>query len=210
MQVSGITMGLTLKLDVAFGTKEGFSMKMDEFKVLSMEERLTKLNKHLLSIKDLPGRLEDKFKSGEFDFSYSLLKKNAKLLGIVIDGKNHIAYAELPVQQNVVMSKQNNVKQASQEVIKSQQTLTSAEIAFVKELYAKSQLNNEQQCFVNDKSMLIVPVMVGEKRTTGISVYSEQWTKWSEFKAKHSQYSGTDLLAMAIQEFMDKYDGSDD
>lgn len=200
-------------LDVAFGTKEGFSMKMDEFKVLSMEERLTKLNKHLLSVKDLPGRLEDKFKSGEFDFSYSLLKKNAKSLGIVIDGKTYQAYAEgvePPVQQNVVMSKQNNVKQASQEVVKSQQTLTSAEIAFVKELYAKSQLNNEQQFFVNDKPMLVVPIMAGSKKTTGISVYEEQWRHWSEFKAKHSQYSGTDLLAMAIQEFMDKYDGSDD
>ena len=58
--------------------------------------------------------------------------------------------------------------------------------------------------------MLVVPVMVGEKKTTGISVYTEQWARWSEFKKKYQMYSGTDLLALALEEFMEKYgDGSD-
>ena len=181
-------------------------MKMADFKALSLEEGLTKLNNHLLSLKQLEGRLEDNFKTGAFDFSYSLLKKNAADLGIVVDGKHYVAYAlgdEPPVQQDVV-------KQGFKDIVKVQQTLTNDEIAFVKELYAKSQRNNEQQFFVNDKPMLVVPVMVGDKKTTGISVYTEQWDRWSAFKKKYQMYSGTDLLALALEEFMEKYeDGSD-
>lgn len=200
-------------------------MKMADFKALSIEERITKLNKHLLSIKDLPGRLEDNFKNNEFEFSYSLLKKNAKNLGIAVDGKHYTAFRldgfsqqnvinqtseenVVKVQQDivnvekVVKQQQNNVKQ---DVVNAQQTLTNDEIAFIKDLYAKSQLNNEQQFIVNGKPMLVVPTMVGAKKTTGISVYSEQWERWAQFKSKYNMYSGTDLLAMALQEFMDKY-----
>jgi len=174
----------------------------------------------LLSLKQLEGRLEDNFKTGAFDFSYSLLKKNAADLGIVVDGKHYVAYAvgdDLPVQQDVVMLKQNNVnqqqnivKQGFKDTVEVQQNLTNDEIAFVKELYAKSQRNNEQQFFVNDKTMLVVPVMVGDKKTTGISVYTEQWDRWSAFKKKYQMYLGTDLLALALEEFMEKYEGGSD
>lgn len=68
-----------------------------------------------------------------------------------------------------------------QDIVKEQQTLTSDEIAFVKDLFAKSQFNNEQQFFVNNRRMLVVPVMVGPKKTTGISVYTEKWDRWDEF-----------------------------
>lgn len=190
------------------------AMKMADFKALSLDERLTRLNKHLLSLQQMEGRLEDNFKAGEFDFSYSLLKKNAADLGIVVDGKRYVAYAagdEPPVKQDIVkakqdavMLKQNNVKQ---DLVKSQQTLTTDEIAFIKDLYAKSQLNNEQQFFVNDRPMLVVPTIVGAKKTTGISVYVEQWERWGKFKEQYAMYSGTDLLALALDEFMNKYDG---
>ena len=40
--------------------------------------------------------------------------------------------------------------------------------------------------------------MAGSKKTTGISVYTEQWARWSEFKKKYQMYSGTDLLALAL------------
>lgn len=36
-------------------------MKMNEFKALSLEEQLIKLNNHLLNLKDMAGRLEDNF-----------------------------------------------------------------------------------------------------------------------------------------------------
>lgn len=58
--------------------------------------------------------------------------------------------------------------------------------------------------------MLVVPVMVGEKKTTGISVYTEQWEHWSAFKKKYQMYSGTDLLALVLEEFMEKYADSTD
>ena len=182
---------------------------MSDFKALSLEARLTRLNKHLLSLQQMGGRLEDNFKTGEFDFGYSLLKKNAADLGIVVDGKRYVAYAvgdEPPVQQDAVMSKQNKVKQ---DIVKAQQTLTDGEIAFVKELYAQSKREQEQQFYVNDRPMLVVPVMVGKKKTTGISVYTEQWDRWGAFKQQYQMYSGTDLLALALDEFMKKYDGSD-
>ena len=128
-------------------------MKMGDFKALPLAERLTRLNKHLANLKEMEGRLEDNFKTGEFDFSYSLLKKSAEELGITVDGKNYCAYSQVDIfnlenvatEQDVVMSKQNNVKQqqviVKQDTVKAQQTLTNDEIAFVKELYAKSQFN---------------------------------------------------------------------
>lgn len=174
-------------------------MKMADFKALSREEQITMLNNHLLSLKYIDGRLEDNFKTGEFDFSYSLLKKNAKELGIVVDGKNYVAYDT------------GDEPSAQQDVVKAQQTLTIEEIEFVKKLYADHQNNNnEQQFFVNDKPMLVVPTLIGEKKTTGISVYIEQWKRWTAFKERYNMYSGTDLMALALDEFMDKYNRSDD
>lgn len=189
---------------------------MADFKALSLEERLTKLNKHLLSLKTLGGRLEDNFKTGEFDFSYSLLKKNAAQLGITVDGKNYRAYYLLPhvatdifeqenqsEQQEIVISKQNNVKQ--QQVVKTEElSLTTDEIRFVKELFAN------KQDLVKGKQTLLLPQFVGAKKTTGISVYVELWERWGNFKKAYPMYSGTNLLALALEEFMEKYDeGSD-
>ena len=180
-------------------------MKMADFKALTLSERLTKLNAHLLSLKSLEGRLEDNFKRGEFDFSYSLLKKNAADLGMIVDGKNYVAYGigdEPPIQTNVINQTSNN------DVVK-QTSLTNEEIAFLKQLYAQSQRNQEQLFLLDDKPMLVVPVMTGEKKTTSISVYIEQWERWNTFKQRHSMYSGTDLLAMAIEDFLEKYDNED-
>lgn len=192
-------------------------MKMADFKALSLEERLTKLNKHLLKLKEMDGRLEDNFKSDEFDFSYSLLKKNAEQLGITVDGKNYRAYYLLPhvatdifeqenqsEQQEIVISKQNNVKQ-QQKVVKTEElSLTIDEIRFVKELFTN------KQDFVKAKQTLLLPQFVGAKKTTGISVYVELWERWGNFKKAYPMYSGTDLLALALEEFMEKYDeGSD-
>lgn len=185
-------------------------MKMADFKILDKEQQLTILNNHLTTLKGLDGRLRDNFKSGEFDFSYSLLKKNAHDLGLIIDGKNYVAYAasgELPVvkPQQIVVNIDDVSNQISSEFIESQQDLTTEEIAFVKQLFTESKLNKEQQFIVNDQPMLVVPTMSGKKKTKEISVYSKQWERWGRFKKQYSMYSDTDLLAMALQEFMDKY-----
>lgn len=187
-------------------------MKMNDFKALPLEEQLTKLNNHLLNVKDMPGRLEDNFKSEEFDFSYSLLKKNANELGITVDGKNYVAFkmGDIP-QQVIVIDKQNNKKQSvkqKQSVVNQQQgllveesiVLTNDELLFVKELF------KNKQDFVKAKQNLFLPQFVGSKKTTGISVYVELWERWGDFKKKYPMYSGTDLMAQALEEFMGKYE----
>lgn len=186
-------------------------MKMVDFKLLSTDEQITILNKHLLSIRDMPGRLEDNFKRGDIDFGYSMLKKSARSLGIMVDGKNYIAYKVDELPDSIVMLKQNNVKQdltkinnTSQEVVKPQQTLTREEILFVKTLF------KAQKSTVNDKQMLLVPQMTGAKKTTGISVYVDVWGRWGAFKDEYKMYSGTDLMAMALEEFMAKYRTQDE
>lgn len=195
-------------------------MKMTEFKALSLEEQLIKLNNHLLSLKDMAGRLEDNFRSEEFDFSYSLLKKNANELGIMVDGKNYVAFkiGDKP-QQVLVIDKQNNKKQSvkqKQSVVKrndfvNQQqalvekesiVLTDDELFFVKELF------KNKQDFVKAKQNLFLPQFVGAKKTTGISVYVELWERWGDFKKNYPMYSGTDLMAQALEEFMGKYEES--
>ncbi|MER2058060.1 MAG: hypothetical protein ABTA16_04505 [Niallia sp.] len=196
-------------------------MKMNDFKALPLEEQLTKLNNHLLNLKDLAGRLEDNFKSDEFDFSYSLLKKNANELGIMVDGKNYVAFkmGDKP-QQVFVIDKQNNKKQSVKQqsivkrndVVNQQQALvemestvlTNDELLFVKELF------KNKQDLVKAKQNLFLPQFVGSKKTTGISVYVELWERWGDFKKKYPMYSGTDLMAQALEEFMGKYDERSD
>lgn len=195
-------------------------MKMTEFKALPLEEQLTKLNNHLLSLKDMAGRLEDNFKSEEFDFSYSLLKKNANELGIMVDGKNYMAFKMGDKSQQVlVIDKQNNKKQIVKQkqsvvirndIVNQQQVLvgkesivlTKDELLFVKELF------KNKQDLVKPKQNLFLPQFVGSKKTTGISVYVELWERWGEFKKKYPMYSGTDLMALALEEFMEKYEES--
>lgn len=179
-------------------------MKMSDFKELSIDEKITRLNKHLLMLKPLDGRLEDKFKMGEFEFSYSLLKKNAKDLGIMVDGARYIAYelGKTPIvndEQKIVKPKKI-VKQQQKIVNDSEIHLTKDEIMFVKELF------KSKQNIVTASQTLFVPQMNGPKKTTGISVYIDVWERWGEFKNRYNMYSGTDLLALAIEEFMEKYD----
>lgn len=197
-------------------------MKMNDFKALPLEEQLIKLNNHLLYLKDMAGRLEDNFKSDEFDFSYSLLKKNANALGITVDGKNYVAFKMGYKRQQVfVTDKQNNkmqsVKQQQSivkrnEVVNQQQALvetdsialTNDELLFVKELF------KNKQDLVKAKQNLFLPQFAGSKKTTGISVYVELWERWGDFKKKYPMYSGTDLMAQALEEFMGKYEESSD
>ena len=176
-------------------------MKMEDFKALSVEERLAKLNNHLLGLKDMPGRLDDKFKSGDFNFSYSLLKKNAESLGIAVDGKSYKAFLMgATIEASATLQARPTLDQ--------QQPFTADEIAFLKKLYADtvhSHYNGDSHFMLNDKPMLVVPTILGPKKTTGVSVFISQWERWKRFKQYYSHHSGTDLLAMALEEFMEKY-----
>ena len=60
------------------------------------------------------------------------------------------------------------------------------------------------------KKILLLPHFAGSKKTTGISVYVELWERWGDFKKKYPMYSGTDLMAQALEEFMGKYDQASD
>lgn len=176
-------------------------MKLQEFKALPLDELLLRLNSHLLSLRSIGGRLEDKFKNDEFDFSYSALKKSEKSIGIKVDGANYQAF-KLGDTPPVVDSQQKSVKQSQRIVGDDIPALTKEEILFVKSLF------KGQQNPVKTQQNLWVPQMKGKKKTTGIYVYEDVWKRWAEFKKQYPMYSGTDLMALALEEFMDKY-GSD-
>ena len=180
-------------------------MKMKEFKELTTEEQLKLLNTHLSEIKGMKGRLEDKFSNETFEFSYSMLRKSFGELGIKVT--NYVAYKidEEPVvnvEQNVVKTSKNTEKsivKTKQEIVKGENlSLTNDEILFVKQLF------KEKQSIVNTKQTLTMQTFEGPKKTTGISVYVDLWEDWNEFKKKFP-YSSTDLMAMALKEFMEKY-----
>lgn len=190
-------------------------MKMAEFKELPIEDALTMLNEYMLSIKDVPGRLEDNFKDGPFGFGYSSLTKYFRTIGVKLDPYTYQFSSVNDVKPRQVVVKQKPVKK-EQLVVKSKQELTIEEIMFVKELFVnKHSIVKESQELVNSKqepvkpSLLVVPVMSGAKKQTGISVYADVWERWGDFKKEYSMYSGTDLLTLAIEEFMDKYQEKD-
>lgn len=103
------------------------------------------------------------------------------------------------MKQEVVKG-ENLVKQQQKVVETEELSLTTDEIRFVKELFAN------KQDLVIAKQTLLLPQFVGAKKTTGISVYVELWERWGKFKKAYPMYSGTDLLALALEEFMEKYD----
>lgn len=175
-------------------------MKFQEFKSLSTDEQIELLTNRLNEIKGLKGRMDENFKNEIFEFDLSNIRKSPEL------GYKVANYAVHKIDEPVVKSKQKNVKE--QKVVKQKQSvvkdenieLTKDEIMFVKELF------KNKQDFVKTKQTLFVPQMLGDKKTTGISVYVELWERWGKFKKKHQMYSGTDLLALALEEFMEKYD----
>lgn len=186
---------------------------MAEFKALPTEEGLTMLNEYMLSIKDIPGRLEEKFKDGPFEFGYSLLNKYFRGIGISLDKETYqfVSNDIVKVTNEVVKTKQDVVKREKpkeQTVVKQEQTLTTEEILFVKELFSRKQ-NDVKDTDGVVKQTLFVPHMTGEKKQSGISVYADVWERWGEFKASYSMYSGTDLLTLALEEFMEKYNEKD-
>lgn len=190
-------------------------MKMAEFKALPIEDGLTMLNEYMLNIKDIPGRLEEKFKNGPFEFGYSLLNKYFRGIGISLDKETYQFVSSnettVKVTNEVVKPKQDVVKREKPKehtIVKHEQTLTTEEILFVKELFSRKQ-NDVKDADAVVKQTLFVPHMTGDKKQSGISVYADVWERWGEFKASYSMYSGTDLLTLALEEFMEKYNEKD-
>lgn len=179
-----------------------------------MDKQIELLTERLNEIKDIKGRLDEKFKNDVFEFDFSNFRKEKVKLGYEI--KNYVVYQldgnvfetqkDVKQKQNVVNEysdiKQNVVKE--EQVIGEQISLTKDEILFVKELF-----KNKQE-LVKPKQPLFLPNFSGTKKTTGISVYIELWERWGHFKKRYPMYSGTDLLALALEEFMEKYDESSD
>ena len=171
-------------------------MKMKEFKELTTEEQLKLLNNRLSEVKNVRGSLEVKFPNEILEFSYSTLRKAFGELGIKVT--NYVAYKN-DKETEVVDDVEKPVVKTKQEIVKDENlSLTNDEILFVKQLF------KEKQSVVNSEQTLTMQTFVGPKKTTGISVYTEIWEEWNEFKKKFP-YSTTDLMAMALKEFMQKY-----
>lgn len=92
------------------------------------------------------------------------------------------------------------VREVAQDSITEPQ-LTSEEIEFIRTLMSQQQGVTSVN---NTEIELKISVKEGEKKTTGVSVYVDTWDEWMEFK-KAYPYSGTDVLDLALREFMDKY-----
>ena len=45
-----------------------------------------------------------------------------------------------------------------------------------------------------------------EAKVTSFRVYGETLTKWKEFCSKHKKYNNQDLVSMALEEYMKKYE----
>ncbi|MFJ5772542.1 hypothetical protein [Psychrobacillus sp. NPDC093180] len=180
-------------------------MNMTEFRELPMDEGLTILNEYMLKIKNEPGRLEDKFKGGPFEFGYSLLTKHFRPLGIKLDKDT---YQFVVGESNNLATLKTTVEKKKQEIVTSEQSLTKEELMFVKQLFKEKQLlvNVKSKREVVKEKKLFVPQMTGEKMQSGISVYKDVWDRWRAFKEDYGMYSGTDLLTLALEEFMNKYE----
>jgi len=91
-----------------------------------------------------------------------------------------------------------NFVKGEKKIVEAESQFTLEEVEFLKSLYTKQAENNQ-------KEQLEITARSGEKKTTGISVYTDTWQRFSDFKEKYA-YSGTDILDTALKEFMDKYE----
>lgn len=96
-----------------------------------------------------------------------------------------------------------NYKDDLLEIIQAKKEIFEVINAFKENLYYKDTTNVIEVVASNE---IQIKDFNSEAKVTSFRVYGETLTKWKEFCSKHKKYNNQDLVSMALEEYMKKYD----
>lgn len=185
-------------------------MTKEEFLELDIDKKIEYLNKKLGEGKTVI-RIREDLGIGE-----KSLQKIIRENGYKYFQKEKRYYKENTnvLQKNIVKEDFNseykdttivlqNYKEDLLEIVQAKNDIFEVINAFKENLYYKDTTNVIEVVASNE---IQIKDFNGEAKVTSFRVYGETLTKWKEFCSKHKKYNNQDLVSMALEEYMKKYD----
>lgn len=193
------------KIDYVKGDK----MTKEEFLELDIDKKIEYLNKKLGEGKTVI-RIREDLGIGE-KYLQKIIREN----GYKYFQKEKRYYKENTnvLQKNIVKEDFNseykdttivlqNYKEDLLEIVQAKNDIFEVINAFKENLYYKDTTNVIEVVASNE---IQIKDFNGEAKVTSFRVYGETLAKWKEFCSKHKKYSNQDLVSMALEEYMNKY-----
>ena len=96
-----------------------------------------------------------------------------------------------------------NYKDDLLEIVQAKKDIFEVINAFKENLYCKDTTSVIEVVASNE---IQIKDFNSEAKVTSFRVYGETLTKWKEFCSKHKKYNNQDLVSMALEEYMKKYE----
>lgn len=188
-------------------------MTKKEFLELDIDKKIEYLNKKLSEGQTVI-RIREDLGVGE-----KSLQKIIKENGYKYNQKEKRYYKEDTnvIQKNIIQEKEifnledkhttnvlQNYKDDLIEIVKAKEEIFKVINAFNENnLYYKDTTNVIEVIASNE---IQIKNFNSEAKVTSFRVYGETLTKWKEFCSKHKKYNNQDLLSMALEEYIKKYE----
>lgn len=151
-------------------------MKIEEFRQLTEEEKVQKINERLLQL-NREKKGVNLFKCDDLEFSYQTATRIMQDLEYAKDGIE----------------------------FKKEFKLNEKEILMLKNLAQNYEFMMKEK--VDKPEVIRRPA--DRVNTTSVRMYNDVWSRWQLFCKEWSIYNGLDLMASALEEYMDKHDFPD-
>ena len=189
---------------------KGDKMTKEEFLELDIDKKIEYLNEKLSEGQTVI-RIREDLGIGE-----KSLQKIIRENGYKYFQKEKRYYKENTnvLQKNIVNENYNldskdptivlqNYKEDLLEIVQAKKEIFEVINAFKENLYCKDTTSVIEVVASNE---IQIKDFNSEAKVTSFRVYGETLTKWKEFCSKHKKYNNQDLVSMALEEYMKKYE----
>lgn len=189
---------------------KGAKMTKEEFLELDIDKKIEFLNEKLSEGQTVI-RIREDLGIGE-----KSLQKIIRENGYKYFQKEKRYYKENTnvLQKNIVNENYNldskdptivlqNYKEDLLEIVQAKKDIFEVINAFKENLYYKDTTNVIEVVASNE---IQIKDFNSDAKVTSFRVYGETLTKWKEFCSKHKKYNNQDLVSMALEEYMKKYE----
>lgn len=188
-------------------------MTKKEFLELDIDKKIEYLNEKLSDGQTVICIRED------LGIGEKLLQKIIKENGYKYSQKEKMYYKENTnvLQKNIIQGKEifNSEDKHTTNVLQSYKDDLLAIVKAKEEIFEVINAFKENNLYYKDTTNVIEVVasneiqikdFSSEAKGTSFRVYGETLTKWKEFCSIHKKYSNQDLVSMALEEYMKKYE----
>ena len=183
-------------------------MNKEEFKKLNVHEKAKYINSQLergliraeiyknigIAKSTVQGQLEKEYKFNKTLNKFILKENDDKSKTLVIKGDN-------------VLKDSNNILDIQQD-LKSNIVNLAEEYSTIKDMldwYKNNVSDKSKTSVIEIKSGIKIKLEGTETTRTTIRINKNTWNKFKEFSEIHKEYNQQDLMAQALEEYMDKY-----